>query len=150
MPPMRRKGDLPEKICAQCGRPFARRRVGGARRRVGGAGAGGAGRVLLSASLRAALRRRSRGALILTAAVLARGERLGARFVAAVALPAPSACGRIAETERETDRGALSSLPPRPRRRGEECATSCSPLASAVPQSEELGGRGDKGCVWDG
>ncbi|MGH1592018.1 DUF2256 domain-containing protein [Methylobacterium phyllosphaerae] len=26
MPPMRRKGDLPEKICAQCGRPFAWRK----------------------------------------------------------------------------------------------------------------------------
>jgi hypothetical protein len=26
MPRMRRKGDLPEKICAQCGRPFAWRR----------------------------------------------------------------------------------------------------------------------------
>ncbi|GJD50952.1 hypothetical protein OPKNFCMD_3702 [Methylobacterium crusticola] len=26
MPPMRRKGDLPEKPCAQCGRPFAWRR----------------------------------------------------------------------------------------------------------------------------
>ena len=26
MPPMRRKGDLPTKICATCGRPFAWRR----------------------------------------------------------------------------------------------------------------------------
>ncbi|MDP4026513.1 DUF2256 domain-containing protein [Methylobacterium sp. NEAU 140] len=26
MPPMRRKGDLPEKTCAQCGRPFAWRK----------------------------------------------------------------------------------------------------------------------------
>ncbi len=26
MPRMRRKGDLPEKICAQCGRPFAWRK----------------------------------------------------------------------------------------------------------------------------
>lgn len=33
---------------------------------------------------------------------------------------------------------------------GEECATSCSPLACAAPRSEELGGRGDKGCAGDG
>ncbi|WP_200945564.1 DUF2256 domain-containing protein [Methylobacterium sp. Leaf456] len=26
MPPMRRKGDLPQKICAQCGKPFAWRK----------------------------------------------------------------------------------------------------------------------------
>jgi hypothetical protein len=26
MPPMRRKGDLPEKLCTQCGRPFAWRK----------------------------------------------------------------------------------------------------------------------------
>lgn len=26
MPKMRRKGDLPQKVCAQCGRPFAWRK----------------------------------------------------------------------------------------------------------------------------
>ncbi|MBB2962694.1 DUF2256 domain-containing protein [Methylobacterium sp. R2-1] len=26
MPPMRRKGDLPQKICARCGRPFTWRK----------------------------------------------------------------------------------------------------------------------------
>lgn len=81
---------------------------GGAGRggRVGVAGErSGAGRVLLSASLLAAVSQLSRGARILTAAALALGERLGACFVAAVPLPAPSASA-LAQRE-----GAHSQIP---------------------------------------
>ncbi|KAJ8788005.1 hypothetical protein J1605_022661 [Eschrichtius robustus] len=87
----------------------------------------------------------SPGVRILTGAALELGEPFRARFVAVVPLPAPSASGRSAEGG-----GALPSPPPPSPSRGEECATSCSPLASAAPRSEELGERGDKGCSWDG
>lgn len=67
----------------------------------------------------------------------------GARSVAAVPLPAPSASGRSAEGVGRTLQPPPAALP----QPGEECATSCSsPLSSAAPRSEELGARGDKGC----
>lgn len=52
--------------------------------------------------------RRSRGARILTAPALARGERRGARFVVGVPLPAPSASGLSAQE------GARPQAPRRP------------------------------------
>lgn len=81
---------------------------GGATRAGGRGLASGSGRgVLPSASPRASLSRLSRGARILSAAALARGERLRARLVAAVPVPAPSASGRSSEGG-----GALPDPPP--------------------------------------
>lgn len=108
----------------------------------GGAGRGEwAGRVLLSASLRAAVSRLSPGArtsprrrssgeshsgLALWPLSFRRGERLRRSAEGGGALPRP---------------------PPRSPSPGEECATSCSPLASAAPRSKELGGRETKAAV---
>lgn len=55
---------------------------------------------------------------------------------------AASASGRSAQGG-----GALPRPPPPSPSPGEECVTSCSPLASAAPRSKELGGRETKAAV---
>lgn len=72
------------------------------------------------------------------AAALRAGEPPRACSVAAPARPK-----RLGPERRGS--GAHSPLPAALPQPGEECATSCSPLASAAPRSEELGARGDKG-----